>query len=87
MAFQRARASNGRSSWVGELYGMEPRVITRNISRITYELMIEQQRQERMAENERTGKSENMDIDLVKDRKSTRLNSSHIPLSRMPSSA
>ena len=27
------------------------------------------------------------DIDLILDRKSTRLNSSHIPLSRMPSSA
>ena len=27
------------------------------------------------------------DIDLDRDRKSTRLNSSHIPLSRMPSSA
>ena len=26
-------------------------------------------------------------IDLIRDRKSTRLNSSHIPLSRMPSSA
>ena len=26
-------------------------------------------------------------LDVLKDRKSTRLNSSHIPLSRMPSSA
>ena len=29
----------------------------------------------------------NVDDEQVKDRKSTRLNSSHIPLSRMPSSA
>ena len=29
----------------------------------------------------------NLDDETVKDRKSTRLNSSHIPLSRMPSSA
>ena len=28
-----------------------------------------------------------LDADFVRDRKSTRLNSSHIPLSRMPSSA
>ena len=27
------------------------------------------------------------DVDFLEDRKSTRLNSSHIPLSRMPSSA
>ena len=34
-----------------------------------------------------TGGDNNRDADRITDRKSTRLNSSHIPLSRMPSSA
>ena len=33
------------------------------------------------------GDSKDAEVDEVEDRKSTRLNSSHIPLSRMPSSA
>ena len=34
-----------------------------------------------------SGKEADYYVDLRRDRKSTRLNSSHIPLSRMPSSA
>ena len=50
---------------MGELYGREPVIITRAIARITYELMIEQSRQEEKAMEEAKGGYVNSDLELM----------------------
>jgi len=63
-AAQRARWSNGATTWVEELYGRRPAVITAVIARVTYELMIEQQRQEEIAAKSGPGKVFDPDVAL-----------------------
>ncbi len=48
LAWKAARAV-GVHSWVKELYGREPEYWTSNLSALTLELMIEEQRQEQIA--------------------------------------
>lgn len=48
MAYQRACKQG--TTWMEELYGRKPKFMTSAMARLTYELMIEQSRQEQIAD-------------------------------------